>query len=125
MTLSITLVCCALVPLTMLLCGVWMLRRPPKDINHLLGYRTRRSMKNQQTWDFAHRMCGKVWTIGGAAMLLPSVIVPILVQRGDPDRDAALLQVLTGVQIVVLLLSVWPVERALRRHFDDNGNPKE
>lgn len=28
---------------------------PPKKINHLYGYRTQNSMKNQSNWDFAQR----------------------------------------------------------------------
>ncbi len=30
--------------------------RPPKKINHIYGYRTRRSMKNQQVWDYANKI---------------------------------------------------------------------
>lgn len=29
---------------------------PPKKINHLYGYRTTRSMKNQSNWDLAQRI---------------------------------------------------------------------
>ena len=38
----------------MLLLG-WLLKKfPPKKINHLYGYRTQRSMKNQSTWEAAN-----------------------------------------------------------------------
>ena len=38
----------------MLLLG-WLLKKfPPKKINHLYGYRTQRSMKNQATWEAAN-----------------------------------------------------------------------
>ena len=30
-------------------------RYPPKKINHLYGYRTTRSMLNQDCWDFANK----------------------------------------------------------------------
>ena len=49
-----------LIPLVMLFFGRRFLTKPPKSINSLYGYRTARSMKNQQTWDFAHRVCGKL-----------------------------------------------------------------
>lgn len=54
-----------LIPLVMLFFGRRFLTKPPKSINSLYGYRTARSMKNQQTWDFAHRVCGKLWSRGG------------------------------------------------------------
>ncbi|RWX00066.1 SdpI family protein [Flavobacterium cerinum] len=47
---------------TSLLCGVIFLLAaglmhsfPPKEINYLYGYRTRRSMKSKESWDFAQR----------------------------------------------------------------------
>ena len=122
---AITLFCCGLiVPLSMLLFGVLMLRRPPKEIGGLFGYRTRRSMKNQQTWDFAHHLCGKIWTIVGAVMLVVCTLVQILFLRIDPDRLTSLTEILSYAQIAVLLLSILPVERALKKRFDDNGDPK-
>lgn len=122
---TITLFCCGLiVPLTMLLFGVLMLRRPPKEIGGLFGYRTRRSMKNQQTWDFAHHLCGKIWTVVGAALLVVCAALQILFMRVNPDRFSFLTELLSYAQIAVLLLSIVPVERALKKHFDDNGEPK-
>ena len=52
---------CLLVPAVMLYFGWRFLNRPPQKINALHGYRTSRSMKNQQTWDYAHQVCGKLW----------------------------------------------------------------
>lgn len=42
-------------PLIMILFGRLFLTRPPKSINGVYGYRTARSMKNKETWAFAHR----------------------------------------------------------------------
>ena len=47
-------VCGLLIPAVMLFFGQRFLNKPPKKINSLYGYRTSRSMKNQQTWDCAH-----------------------------------------------------------------------
>ena len=76
-----------LIPLVMLFFGRRFLTKPPKSINSLYGYRTARSMKNQQTWDFAHRVCGKLWPRAGAVMLPLSLLamLPALGHRGDRD----------------------------------------
>ena len=39
----------------MLIISLIFLRYPPKEINHYYGYRTKGSMKNQETWDFAQQ----------------------------------------------------------------------
>lgn len=56
------LFCCdLLVPVTMIVSGRIMWKHPPKNINGLMGYRTSRSMKNMDTWLFAHDYCGRLW----------------------------------------------------------------
>ena len=47
-----------------------MWKHCPKHINGMLGYRTTRSMKNMDTWKFAHDYCGKLWWKIGWVMIL-------------------------------------------------------
>ena len=44
-----------MIPLIMIVFGKVFLKNPPKEINLIYGYRTGRSMKNKDTWNFAHR----------------------------------------------------------------------
>lgn len=44
-------------------------KRPPKKINSFYGYRTAMSMKNRETWEFAHKHCGKLWSAWGCIAL--------------------------------------------------------
>ena len=46
----------------------WMY--PPKKINEFYGYRTTRSRKSQEAWDFAQRYSAKLMTIFGLAALI-------------------------------------------------------
>lgn len=62
------------IPVLMILCGYLMYKHTPKDINVLVGYRTAMSMKNQETWDFAHNYCGRLWVKVGAVMTIISGI---------------------------------------------------
>ena len=48
-----------LIPALMITAGWFMWKRPPKKINSAIGYRTSRSMKNINTWQFAHHYCGQ------------------------------------------------------------------
>ncbi len=124
-TLIVLFVCSLIVPLTMLGFGVWMRRRPPKEINGVIGYRTRMSMKNEQTWRFAQEKCGKIWTWVGAIFAVISAVLSILLWRNSPDTLTRFASSFMMAQVVVLLATIVPVEHALKKHFDENGNPKE
>ena len=71
------LLCNLLLPVIMLIAGYLMYKHSPKDINGIIGYRTKLSMKNQETWDFAQKFCGKLWLKIGGIMLLLSIILQI------------------------------------------------
>lgn len=118
-------ICSLIVPLTMLVFGVWMRRRPPKEVGGAFGYRTRRSTKNAETWRFAHEKCGKVWTWGGLVLLVVTAGAMFLLRGNGVDAMTKWTTTLSMAQVVALLASVVPVERALKKHFDDNGNPRD
>ena len=53
MFLFITMfICNMLMPLIMLICGYCMYNNPPKEINGVIGYRTKMSKLNKDTWTF-------------------------------------------------------------------------
>ena len=113
--------CNLLVPILMLAFGRVMRKNPPKDINGVYGYRTKRSMQNQDTWDFAHACCGKLWQKLGWILLVPSILVQLPFIHGTENQIAVVSGVVCAVQIVVLIGSIFPVERALKKNFDDWG----
>lgn len=47
-----------LIPISMIGFGKLFMKTTPKEINGLFGYRTSMSMKNKDTWIFAHHYCG-------------------------------------------------------------------
>ena len=63
-----------LIPFTMIGFGKMFLKKAPDQINYVFGYRTSMSMKNQDTWVFAHHYCGKIWYICGLILLVVSFI---------------------------------------------------
>ena len=110
-----------LIPLTMILLGRRFLTKPPEQINDFYGYRTTMSMKNADTWHFAHEYCGRLWFRLGL-ILIPLSAVPLLFTIGrDVDRVAVVGTIVCGVQIIPFLASLIPTEAALKKHFDKNG----
>ena len=62
-----------IIPLSMIFLGKYFSKRAPKEINMLFGYRTTRSTKNQDTWQFAHHFFGRLWYKMGLLLLILSV----------------------------------------------------
>ncbi len=110
-----------LTPAVMLLFGWMFMKNPPQDINGVYGYRTAMSMKNQDTWDFAHRYCGKIWFKLGYILMPASFAAMLTVYGGTEDEIGALVTAVCLLQIVPLLFSIVKTERALKQVFDKNG----
>lgn len=113
-----------LIPLTMLGFGKYFSKSAPKEINGVFGYRTTMSMKNKDTWKFAHHYCGRLWVTLGWTMLVITAIAMLLVIEKNESVVGNVSMVLSGVQLVFLIGSIFPTEKALKRTFDKDGNRK-
>lgn len=98
-----------------------MWKHPPKNINGFMGYRTTRSMKNMDTWKFAHDYSGKLWWKLGWILLLPSILVLIPFYNSTDDEISVISLIVVSVQIIVLIGSIYPTERALKNTFTESG----
>jgi len=114
-----------LAPFTMIGFGSYFAKKAPKEINMLFGYRTAMSMKNKETWEFAHHHCGKIFRVAGWVLLLGSLAAMLLMLGRDEDFVGTGTLVIHIVQIVVLLGAIVPTEIALKKTFDKDGNRKE
>lgn len=112
-----------LIPLIMIIFGKVFSKTAPKNINYLFGYRTNRSMKNQETWNFAHKVIGKIWWIWGIVILIVSVVVLILFVGADNDTIGNASYIIIFAQLIFLFITIFFVERKLKKNFDDDGNP--
>lgn len=113
-----------LIPVLMIIFGRIMYKHAPKSINGVYGYRTSMSMKNEDTWKFAHDYCGRLWYKIGLIMLIPSVFVQLPFVKSSTDTIGIMTVVLETVQICVMIASIFPTEKALRKTFDKYGNRK-
>ena len=100
------------VPAVMIFGGRMMWKHPPGKINGIIGYRTSRSMKNKETWKI------------GWLMLAPSAILHIPFY-GCPEETVGMVGgFLCIVQCAVLIGSIFPTERALKKNFTDEGKQR-
>lgn len=117
----IMLIAALSIPTIMIIFGWKFQRGAPKKINQLYGYRTRRSMMNRQTWDFAHRSLGRYWWKAGLLSLIPTVAVMLAVIGKNEDTVAITATVLCAALCVPLCVPALLTEQKLKRKFDENG----
>ena len=118
------LICDCLIPAIMIIAGRMMWKHCPKNINSLIEYRTTRLMKSMDTWKFAHEYCGKLWwKLGWLIMILTALMYIPLYQSNDNMIGIAGVVLIT-IQCTVLIISIYPTEKALKEHFNDDGTRK-
>ena len=114
-----------MVPLLMIGFGWTFLHNPPKTINMGYGYRTSMSMKNQDTWDFAHQYAGGLWLKWGKWLLVITVLLMMPLLGKSEDVIGNFGGALCMLEIVPLIFAVVVTEKALKKTFDSNGNRRE
>ena len=119
-----TLAAALLIPVCMTGLGRYFLNHPPKEINSLFGYRTTRSMRNQETWAFAHAYSGRFWYRTGRPTLALSLLWMALLFGKDVGTVGCSGVILTAIQLIPFLAVIPATERALKREFDDLGRKR-
>jgi uncharacterized membrane protein len=92
--------------------GWYFAKFPPKKINHYYGYRTTRSMKSQEAWDFAQVYGAKKMLWAGWVMLAMGVM---LLPLPFSENVKAILSVSTLIIVAVWMIVV--TEKALKSKF--------
>ncbi|MFH5835277.1 SdpI family protein [Proteiniclasticum sp. C24MP] len=105
---------------TMMIFGTVFLKKPPKEINALFGYRTRMSSVNAETWYFAHRYAGEVWVRTGITVTAASMLLILLLKNSENFESYML--ILFYLQMASMLMVIPLTEKALRKRFDKEGN---
>ena len=78
-------VCCLAIPLCMIIGGASYAKRAPK-FSRVSGYRTAMSMKNADTWAFAHSYMGRIWKKWGIRTLIGTVPIMLYCMGGTEDE---------------------------------------
>ena len=77
-----------------------MWKHCPKKINGVVGYRTRMSMINMDTWKFAHEYAGKLWWKAGVGLLGPTLPIHIPFYGASDNTMGILSIIITVIQLL-------------------------
>ena len=109
-----------LIPATLLL--TWYFCPKFKTIHNASGYRTKQSMINQDTWDFAQKHCAKI----SLYMFFPSLILAIAIMprviNMSVDRIGWIGFGITIIQMISFVVIIISTEKSLKNTFDESGN---
>ena len=94
-----------------------MLKFPPKNINHLYGYRTSKSMKNTENWRFAQKYSSYRMLESGFFLMLISFVFPYLKLT---EAQAVLTAIILLVASIIYML--FKTEKALIKFENQNLN---
>ena len=106
-----------LIPMAMLSGGVLYLMKPPQRTVWMYGYRTKRSMSSQETWEFAQEHCGKIYCRFGIGMLVGAVVSLLFVWGKNRATVGLTGTVIGTVEGLIMLYTLLPTERALKQRF--------
>lgn len=106
-----------------LLCGVIFLLAaglthsfPPKEINYLYGYRTKRSMKSQESWDFAQRY-SNIQMVKAALFM---IVISFAGYLFSAENVALHLIGGTAITIIGVAYMLITTERELKKRFAES-----
>lgn len=109
-------------PLIMIIAGLVFRKSAPKKINAFFGYRTTMSMKNRDTWEFAHKYIGNLYSVLGFTLIVPSVVSMLFLIDKSHELISVVSLIICFVGLIALIVSVIPTEKALKKNFDKDGN---
>ena len=93
---------------------------PPKKINEFYGYRTTRSRKSQEAWDFAQRYSAKLMTIFGLAALIVAAAAHLFRNSLCINSDYLMLYDICITLLLPIIVAIPPIiltELELRKRF--------
>ena len=107
-------------PLIILVVGIVFWMYPPKKINEFYGYRTTRSRKSQEAWDFAQRYSAKLMTILSLAALIVAAAAHLFRNSLCINSDYLMQYDICITLLLPIILVLTPIvltELELRKRF--------
>lgn len=121
----IMLISTVFIPLVLIVAGKIYKKFPSKEPNIAIGFRTKLSMTNKETWDYAQKLFPIVWINLGRRLLSLSLVILFLLYSNDKDYTGNLVIILMLVQVVLMLGSILYVNLKLKATFNSDGSRKQ
>lgn len=118
-----------IVPFVFLICGIISQKKPPKNINSLYGYRTARSMRDKQSWDWAQKQMSVYFIFYAVASLVVGIALALLCRfLFDRDYMPCVILLLQTFGIYIILFVIENNLKKMQKIWDSekqNSDSKE
>lgn len=94
--------------------AILLIKRPPRKINHIYGYRSKNSKASQERWDFAQIYSSSQMKLHGIYLCL--VALASLFVRVNFHMANAIAIIIITIAAVSL---IWKVEQGLKEKFGE------
>ena len=111
-------------PILLLVLGLIYFFIPPKEANHHLGYRSYWSMGSVQVWQYAQRLSGMIFMIGGGGLAVIMLILCLFFGMMQPSTMVITSLVCVIIEALAAIAAVVVIEVMLRKHYDIHGNKR-
>lgn len=114
-----------ILPIAVIMVGVSIWKNPPK-MGEQFGFRTKRSQKSKEAWNYAQIAFGKASTVIFIPIELLTLAVGVMaIVMNFSDLPAFItFMAVELVQVVVLIIITFAVDLSLKKHFDEDGKPR-
>ncbi|TVZ56212.1 SdpI/YhfL family protein [Lutibacter sp. Hel_I_33_5] len=90
---------------------------PPKKINNLYGYRTHRSMLNEDIWNFANTLFNKTFMVYAGVSFLAGILFAYLATKEITWQPMVLV-------LLTILVCIIKTEKGISNTFNEEGKRK-
>jgi uncharacterized membrane protein len=97
--------------------GIIMLKFPPKEINNLYGYRTKKSVQSQERWDFAQVYSAKELVKMGIVITL-AALTGVLLPLSHELGAGITITLLFSLFIIIFIKA----EKSINKKFSTNNH---
>lgn len=113
-----------ILPVVVVIAGLILQHRPPKSVNALFGYRTERSMRSKEAWDFSQVYSGKRMTVLGIIAFPVTLLLHLPFYGAGEGILGVVCIICVILQCACLAIPIVQTERALKAGFNPDGTPK-
>lgn len=115
-----------IIPLTLMIIGVWFKTNPP-DFGSGIGYNTTLSNKNALTWDTAQRIFGRYALIFAPVTLIIGIASGVtgIVLHLPKNPSVILMAAIITVQSILIFAGIVLTESKLKKAFNEDGSLKQ
>lgn len=109
-------------PLILLGLGLWYLLAPPKEANHVAGYRFYFGMGSVEAWQYTQRLAGFGWTGLGGLLTLIMGIISLTFHGKDPVSMIGTAVGCVIWELVLIAICCVVIDVLVGLRYDKNGN---